>query len=111
MKNSSDTIGSRSRDLPVCSAVPQPLSHRVPLRQRMFSPQCASPNFTPYTPYTTTGKISVEFVIFSLLFLDCRKKKKYCKIDGSDWSSTLIFYLLRLSCLAPSGILEATNIC
>jgi hypothetical protein len=31
MKNSSDTIGNRSRDLPVCSAVPQPLRHRVPL--------------------------------------------------------------------------------
>jgi hypothetical protein len=29
MKNSSDTIGNRSRDLPVCSAVPQPLCHRV----------------------------------------------------------------------------------
>jgi hypothetical protein len=24
MKNSNDTIGNRSRDLPVCSAVPQP---------------------------------------------------------------------------------------
>jgi hypothetical protein len=30
MKNS-DTIGNRSRDLPVCSAVPQPLRYRVPL--------------------------------------------------------------------------------
>jgi hypothetical protein len=30
MKNTSDTIGNRSRDLPVCSAVPQPLRHRVP---------------------------------------------------------------------------------
>jgi hypothetical protein len=29
MKNS-DTIGNRSRDLPVCSAMPQPLRHRVP---------------------------------------------------------------------------------
>jgi hypothetical protein len=29
MKNSSDTIGNRSRDLPVCSAVPQPMRHRV----------------------------------------------------------------------------------
>jgi hypothetical protein len=28
MKNSNDTIGNRSRDLPVCSAVPQPLRHR-----------------------------------------------------------------------------------
>jgi hypothetical protein len=31
MKNSNDTIGNRSRDLPVCSAVSQPLRHRVPL--------------------------------------------------------------------------------
>jgi hypothetical protein len=30
MKNSNDTIGNRSRDLPGCSAVPQPLRHRVP---------------------------------------------------------------------------------
>jgi hypothetical protein len=29
MKKSSDTIGNRTRDLPVCSAVPQPLRHRV----------------------------------------------------------------------------------
>jgi hypothetical protein len=31
MKKSSDTIGNRSRDLPVCSAVPQPQRHRVSL--------------------------------------------------------------------------------
>jgi hypothetical protein len=30
MKDSNDAIGNRSRDLPVCSAVPQPLRHRVP---------------------------------------------------------------------------------
>jgi hypothetical protein len=30
MKNSNGTIGNRSRDLPVCSAVPQPLRHRFP---------------------------------------------------------------------------------
>jgi hypothetical protein len=30
MTDSNDTIGNRSRDLPVCSAVPQPLRHRVP---------------------------------------------------------------------------------
>jgi hypothetical protein len=30
MKNSNDTIENRSRDLPVCSAVPQPLCHLVP---------------------------------------------------------------------------------
>jgi hypothetical protein len=31
MKKSSDTIRNRTRDLPVCSAVPQPLLYRVPL--------------------------------------------------------------------------------
>jgi hypothetical protein len=31
MKKSSDTSGIEHRDLPVCSAVPQPLCHRVPL--------------------------------------------------------------------------------
>jgi hypothetical protein len=30
MKNSNDIIGNRSRDTPVCSAVPQPLHYRVP---------------------------------------------------------------------------------
>ena len=33
MKNSNDTIGNRTPDLPVCNAVPQ-LRHRVPLRIR-----------------------------------------------------------------------------
>jgi hypothetical protein len=28
MKNSNDTIGNRSRDLPICSAVPQPLRNQ-----------------------------------------------------------------------------------
>jgi hypothetical protein len=30
MKNSNDTIGNQSHDLPVCSALPQPLRHHVP---------------------------------------------------------------------------------
>ena len=30
MKNSSDTIGNRTRDLPACRAVPLQLRHRVP---------------------------------------------------------------------------------
>jgi hypothetical protein len=30
MKKSSDTIANRTRVLQVCSAVPQPLRHRVP---------------------------------------------------------------------------------
>jgi hypothetical protein len=35
MKNSNDTIGKWPRDLPVCSAVPQPLRHRVPPLHRL----------------------------------------------------------------------------
>jgi hypothetical protein len=31
MKKSSETIGNQTRNLPVCSAVPQPLHHRSPL--------------------------------------------------------------------------------
>jgi hypothetical protein len=30
MKNANNTIGNRSLDLPVCSAVPQPPRYRVP---------------------------------------------------------------------------------
>jgi hypothetical protein len=30
MKNSNNAVGNRFRVLPVCSAVPQPLRHRVP---------------------------------------------------------------------------------
>jgi hypothetical protein len=29
VKKCSDTVGNRTRDLPVCSAVPQPLRHRI----------------------------------------------------------------------------------
>jgi hypothetical protein len=37
MKKSSDTIGNRTRDLPVRNAVPQPLRHRVPLDKTVAS--------------------------------------------------------------------------
>jgi hypothetical protein len=46
MKKSTDTIGNRTRDLPVCSAVPEPLRHRVP---RSY-----------YVDYTTLPPISVH---------------------------------------------------
>jgi hypothetical protein len=35
MKKSSDTIGNRTGDLPVCGAVPQTLRNRVPPTQTM----------------------------------------------------------------------------
>jgi len=46
MKNSSNTIGNRTRDLPACSAVPQPtapprapLQLYTPLNYRLIKPQ------------------------------------------------------------------------
>jgi hypothetical protein len=47
MKNSSDTIGNRTRDPPVCSTVPQPLCHRVP---RLL--QESLKNMGPWISYT-----------------------------------------------------------
>jgi hypothetical protein len=37
MKNSNDNIGNRTRDLKVCSAVPQPLRHRVPHLKKIMT--------------------------------------------------------------------------
>jgi hypothetical protein len=37
MKDSNDTIGIRSHDLPVCSAMPQPLRHRVSRVCKIFN--------------------------------------------------------------------------
>ena len=37
MKNSNDTIGNRTRDLPACSAVSQPMRHRVPPSKVKFT--------------------------------------------------------------------------
>jgi hypothetical protein len=41
MKNSIDTVGNQSRNLPVCSAVPQPLRHRVPHLQGLDGEKCS----------------------------------------------------------------------
>jgi hypothetical protein len=46
IKNSNDTIGNRSRDLPVCSAGPQPLRYRVPLTHTVFDKNSISAHRT-----------------------------------------------------------------
>jgi hypothetical protein len=58
MKNSIDTIGNRSRDLPVCSAVPQRLRHRVP---RSICTHCKEREFAyEYSDIFLPGKTTVE---------------------------------------------------
>jgi hypothetical protein len=44
-KNSSDTIGNRMRDLPVFSAVPQPLRHQQRAPNWKYTPNNAGRNF------------------------------------------------------------------
>ena len=51
MKNSNDTIGNRTRDLPACSAVPQPTAlPRAPIIryiwERKFADEIADPVFS-----------------------------------------------------------------
>jgi hypothetical protein len=61
MKNSSDIIGNRSRDLPVCSAVPQPLRHRLPhIKQHTY--KITSEFWEVYLPerYTRSRKEGSE---------------------------------------------------
>jgi hypothetical protein len=52
MKNSSDTIGNRTRDIPVCSAVPQPLRHRVPRSVSTMDKRCRDLKLIAETPWS-----------------------------------------------------------
>ena len=59
LKNSNDTIGNRTRDLPVCSVVPQPLCHRAPptadgvndIQIMTISQKLLQDSTYEYTPY------------------------------------------------------------
>jgi hypothetical protein len=62
MKKSNDTIGKRSRDLPVCSAEPQPLRHRVPLLHAVVAGLLASSQY-PEGP-ALTGHLGTGFSSF-----------------------------------------------
>jgi hypothetical protein len=66
MKNSNDTIGNRSRDLPVCGAVPQPLRYRVP--PALYKGQLQNNNIlAKNTPKVNI--LRVVFIYFLLLLL------------------------------------------
>jgi hypothetical protein len=57
MKSSNNTIGNRSRDLLVCSAVPQPLHHRVPPFEKPL-PKKACPHDAIYLLQLPDTRIS-----------------------------------------------------
>jgi hypothetical protein len=77
MKNSSDTIGNRSCDLPVCSSVPQPLCHqqRTPTSDsiniiHLFSSFTKGPNPLPkpalHTVRSRASSFRCEYPLLSL---------------------------------------------
>ena len=68
MKNSSDTIGNRTRDLPTCSAVPQPTAlQRAPKTNLIQIKLSVLPNFNCYARY-----FNVYFVYSSSLYFIVR---------------------------------------
>ena len=53
MKNSNDTIGNQTRDLPACGAGPQPTAPpRVPRKVRNLSNEYLNVQFIPYSKHT-----------------------------------------------------------
>jgi hypothetical protein len=69
MKNSSDTIGNRSRDIPVCSAVPQPLRHSVPhicTYKTLRDPEANTHIFSVYITKLFTYGIRSRLLFFAL---------------------------------------------
>ena len=66
MKNSNDTTGNRTRDLPVCSAVPQPpMRHRVRQKRTVGSPisghflQTSSPRRRKMSTYIPLFRVAI----------------------------------------------------
>jgi hypothetical protein len=81
-KNSNYTIGNRSRDLPVCSAVSQPMRHRVPpevsMKNVLYKGECCLDSLDIiveklYEHYTTTGLKSIIVVV------------KFCQPFATNW--------------------------
>jgi hypothetical protein len=91
MKNSKDTIGNRSRDLPFCSAVPQPPRHRVPPFSREYPVLSLrlSNGFLRLLPRLSVTSIT-RFIFPSIT---CRRRQFLHKM----WPIKLAFRLL-ISC-------------
>jgi hypothetical protein len=59
MKNSSDTIGNRSRDLPVCGALSQPLRHDLAVVQ-MLKERSSYVECTERQPYPSSDVSKIQ---------------------------------------------------
>jgi hypothetical protein len=85
IKKSSDTIGNRPRDLPVCSAMPQTLRHRVPLKlnKRKYlqfmrflnSPDSLATLYFPNAESTFSSKFEEEY---DVLPKATKNHKRFC---------------------------------
>jgi hypothetical protein len=73
MKNSDDTIGNRTRDLPACSAVPQPTEPpRAP-----FHISTSQLNFgTVHVPIIAQMRIRFREAAYITAFICCERQKK-----------------------------------
>jgi hypothetical protein len=82
MKNSNDTIGRRTRDLPACSAVPQPTA----------SPRAHNTIFIIIiiTNTTTVGKVNMELQLdVTISFIDLQDqlnmfRANFCPSSGAQ---------------------------
>jgi hypothetical protein len=92
MKNSNDTIRNRSRDLSVCSAVPQPLCHRVP------------PSFSVYVPiychiYSFISLLTIVMFIYIFNIMIRNYTSNYKKMASMTSSESHIVKKLSVGCL------------
>jgi len=68
MKNSSDTIGNRTRELPICSAVPQPTAPpRAPICMRILQNNMQHSQLTQVTSVSLW--VSSQFTVTNVNFL------------------------------------------
>jgi hypothetical protein len=86
MKSSNDTIGNRSRDLPVCSAVPEPLRHQ----QRVPQTQVHTININSRTSNWQRSLLSKKN---SIIRIFCLFGSLAVAIDSDTWSSFCTFGL------------------
>jgi hypothetical protein len=86
MKNFNDTIGNRTRDLPACSAVPQPTAPPLALLRNQQSPKCfitlppvmKSPQLQSVKPiWILSYRLACVFLVFSTLLSKTRVNLMY----------------------------------